>query len=92
MGGPEPNRSQLAGPFVQGGVGGADGLGVYASGFGSVPGTCNPVYGGSVGPAVGVGAGGYLGVSDTIVDVHTNPIDDVEHWISSFVNPFGWGS
>jgi RHS repeat-associated protein len=85
---------QLGGLFIRGGAGGAYGLGAFGSGFASPPGSCNPVYGGSIGPAVGLGAGGYLGASETVT-ASFNPVRTWEHFVSGLaqglasLNPFG---
>lgn len=85
---------QLGGPFIQAGAGGALLAGAFGSAFHSVPTDCVPVYGGSIGPATGFGAGGYVGGSETVT-ASFNPVKTWEHFVSGLgegltsLNPFG---
>ena len=58
--------SQLGGPFAIAGPSAADGVGGYGEGFLGVDSCGNPIYGGLFGPALGLGAEGHVGATETL--------------------------
>jgi RHS repeat-associated protein len=58
--------SQLGGPFDVAGASAAYGPGAYGEGFLGLDSCGNPIYGGVLGPALGVGIEGHIGATETL--------------------------